>query len=140
MMLRGAPPWWVRQCAVALLLAVVLAQTLGLVHRSLYHPLQHSLHGVGAQHSHNHANDTHAHDNDAHSDCSPSWLAGLFAGHSDDAGCRLVDAQSSFGFVFYAASLALTSFVAMELIAFSQITSTARAAALFEARGPPVSL
>jgi hypothetical protein len=145
MILRCASPWIVRQCVMALLLAAVLAQTLGLMHRSAHNPLHTSQH-VHA-HVHHDADEDQQSDAQAaghashgHIDYEQSWVAALFSGHADDASCRLVDAQSSFNFVFSTLGQVFIDYSAIKLIAFSQITSKARAAALFEARGPPASL
>jgi hypothetical protein len=136
MILRGMS-LRVLQCFVAaLMVGVVLAQTLGFMHRSVHSPLTESGYGRQAE-SGEHAQHHEAADT---GDCNHGWISRLFSHSDGDSTCRLVDAQSTFDGAFLAPAQAYIAQPAINLIAFSQITSTARAAALFEARGPPGSL
>jgi hypothetical protein len=74
------------------------------------------------------------------SDSDSEWIGSLFSHQDGDSTCRLVDAQSSLDGAFFAKAQPVIAQPAIHSIAFSQITSNARAAALFEARGPPRSL
>jgi hypothetical protein len=136
MMLRGASLRVLRCFAAALMASLVLAQTLGFMHRSVHSPAVHMGHTQEAQHT------DHAHCSDAAktSDSGSGWVGSLFAHQDGDSTCRLVDAQSSFDGAFFAKTSPVIAQPAIHSVAFSQITSTARAAALFEARGPPASL
>jgi hypothetical protein len=136
-MMRGAVSrlnW--RRAVIALMAVLVLAQTLGFMHRSLHSPLTETGH---IRHTTAHES---AHQHGEHQDNQTAlhWVGQLFAHHSDDSVCRLLDAQTSVEGIFSAPALVLLAQAATDLIAFSQITSTARAAALFEARGPPSTL
>ncbi len=136
MTLRSVSLRAVRCFAAALMVSVVLAQSLGFMHRSLHSPIGHAGHTQAAEHG-------------GHADCGDvaktsgdgaGWMGRLFSHQDGDSACRLVDAQSSFDGAFFAQAQVTIAQPAIHLIAFSQITSTARAAALFEARGPPLSL
>jgi hypothetical protein len=136
MMLRGVSLRALRCFAAALMASLVLAQSLGFMHRSLHNPTGHAGHTQTAEQG-------------DHADCSEGtqtsgngagWIGSLFAHQEGDSACRLVDAQSHFDAAVFAQTLVITAQPAIHSIAFSQITSTARAAALFEARAPPYSL
>lgn len=136
MMLSGASLRVLRCFAAALMASLVLAQTLGFMHRSVHSPAVHMGQAQDVGHS-------------DHADCSEAaktsandsgWIVSLFAHQDGDTTCRLVDAQSSFDGVFFAKASPVIAQPTTHSVAFSQITSTARAAALFEARGPPHSL
>jgi hypothetical protein len=136
MTLHGASLRALRCFAAALMASLVLAQSLGFMHRSLHNPTGHAGHTQTAEQR-------------GHADCSDAtqtsgngtgWIGSLFSHQEGDSTCRLVDAQSNFDAAVFAQTLVITAQPATHSIAFSQITSTARAAALFEARGPPFSL
>ncbi len=138
-----------RSCVLALLAALVMSQTLGLMHRSLHSPLTSSGYALFAEQAHLPAHrpaessadaPPHTHGQHHASDCDHGWLSALFAQHDDESSCRLMDAQTSSDAVVFAQQALLPAPLNALWIAFSQITSTARAAALFEARGPPQSL
>ncbi len=162
--------WLEPLCVAALLIALVVAQTIGLMHRSVHTP--HAQQGYSVQdllaaslpnagmHGHNdhilaahskntHENDIHSHgghnaalqyaDHD-HRHEHVSWIAQLFAHQDGGDTCRLIDAQASCDMAFSVLGPVIPAQVAIISIAFSQILSTARAAALFDARGPPATL
>jgi hypothetical protein len=139
-MMRSMPLWGTRLGAAVLLLAMLLTQSLGLVHRSVHakHPSDGLL---GQQHRHDHASSAH---NNAHraqrGQDHRSWLEPLFTNHKDGVTCAVYDAQTTIYGGFIPVVQVFIAQAAIQLIAFSQITSTARAAALFEARGPPAAL
>jgi hypothetical protein len=68
------------------------------------------------------------------------WLGALFADHSSESDCRLHDGLSATDVHLLANIIAIPSLLAIFYIAFSRITATARAAALYDARGPPATL
>lgn len=135
-MLSGASLRVLRCFAAALMASLVLAQTLGLMHRSVHSPAVHMGHAQDVKRSdpadYSEAAKTSANDS--------GWIGSLFAHQDGDTTCRLVDAQSSFEGVFFAKAPPVVAQPAIHSVAFSRITSTARAVALFEARGPPHSL
>ena len=122
--------------AAALMASMVLAQTLGFMHRIIHSPVVH----MGHTHEAKHLDATDCREATKTSDSDSGWVGSLFSHQDGDATCRLVDAQSSFEGAFFADTQPVIAQPAIHSIAFSQITSTARAAALFEARGPPSSL
>jgi len=114
-----------------LALALLLAPLLGLMHGVV--------HGAGGalQAAHAHAPDggSHAHERaDAH-----GWLADLFSAHADDSDCRVYDQRCHSEVP--AAPPALVLPVALSSIVFHFLEGDvlARRAALFEARGPPLT-
>ncbi|MGV3570058.1 MAG: hypothetical protein ACO1PB_05620 [Ramlibacter sp.] len=105
-----------------LALALVLAQTLGLMHR-VTHFAPAGLPAAVHQ---------------AQPEAGSPWVASLFAGHASDNDCRLYDPLNHEGAPPVAAlvlPLALSSF----FLAIAYGDCVARWAALFDARGPPVS-
>ncbi len=145
---------WVRGLWLLALLAVVLAQTLALVHR-VVHPGGSARHEVHQAHlaqpacdqhgdhdhppGHDHADDhDHAHDHTQHA--HGSWLASLFAGHHEaESACQLFDALGAGDSVW--SSVAALGVVAVPRywLTFYAGQALARWAALYQARGPPVS-
>ena len=118
------PAFHGRSLVLLLVLAIVLAHTLGLVHRTLHGPdlrspaQKVSVHGTPAK--------GHAHD----------WLASLFVDHDDEAKCRLLDALTQGG-PQVTATLPVLPPVAAGLLLSLECAALARWAALFDARGPP---
>ncbi|MDB5749810.1 MAG: hypothetical protein JWP65_231 [Ramlibacter sp.] len=117
-------PAAVRRAAVRLLLvlalALVLAQALGLMHRITHFAPP----GTGS------AQITQP--------AEGNWVGFLFAGHAGESDCRLFDPLNHEGAPTVAVQvlpLVLSSF----LLACIQGDFVARRAALFDARGPPVS-
>jgi hypothetical protein len=149
-----------------LLIALAAAQTLGLVHRIVHSPhaqqgymqqgdsaheeYSHekahrdaNSHGSAHQHAHPQAHQKiHEHAPEHADDYrhQGSWIAQLFAHQDSGDTCRLMDAQASSDMTFALVAQVLPAQPAIITIAFSQILSTARAAALFDARGPPAVL
>ncbi len=136
MMLSGAPLRALRCFAAALMVSLVLAQVLGFMHRIVHSPSAQMGHTQEAKY----VNPVDCHEASKAVDSDSGWIGSLFSHQDGDATCRLVDAQSSFDGAFFAKAQPVVAQPAIHSIAFSQITSTARAAALFEARGPPLSL
>jgi hypothetical protein len=114
-----------------LALALLLAPLLGLMHGVV--------HGSGGplhdQHAPVHAGDGHAHD---HAD-SHGWLADVFSVHADDADCRVYDQACHSDGVPAAPALVLPIVLSAFVFQFLEGEVLARRAALFEARGPPLT-
>ncbi len=108
-----------------LLLALLVAQTLGLVHGVAHSPVQQVAHVASAQH------DDHAHD-PAH-----GLIDILFAGHGTDADCRLYDQLSHGDTAACVPAISLPVLLPATLFAYFQGEAVARHAALFESRAPP---
>ncbi|MFD0667126.1 hypothetical protein ACT80S_05375 [Ramlibacter sp. MAHUQ-53] len=118
-------PGGARAWAAGLLLAcLLLAQALALVHRVVHvapGAAAHSAAPVAA----------------AHADpAAASSLARLFAGHADDAGCRLYDALAHDGLP-WAAPVAPALAVALALPPAAPAGCVPALATAFDARGPP---
>ena len=120
-----------------LVVALLLAQLLGLVHGVVHGPQAH-LHDKAAvphlaqlHHNHDHlstANDEHG-----------GWLASLFSSHDGDSDCRLFD-QASQGHAAPALPMFSLPLVLCTLaFDISRGEALARWAALFDARGPPLT-
>jgi hypothetical protein len=115
--------------ACGLAAALLLAQTLGLVHGVV--------HSGASGHAHTH---TAAHD---HADEAVHDHAGadlMFAGHDGDKDCRLYDQASHGGMLALLVALALPVVLPPIAVAIFQGNALARWAALFDARGPPLTL
>ncbi|MEO6018449.1 MAG: hypothetical protein ABIP46_14425 [Polaromonas sp.] len=120
-----------------LTLALLLSQTLGLVHGVLHAPVQGSPYGVTQAV----AVDTGLM---ARADVSPppavkGWLASLFSSHNSGADCRLYDQASHGSAALHVVSLALPVVLPPLAVAIFQGEALARWAALFDARGPPLT-
>jgi hypothetical protein len=115
-----------RAAIVALLLALVLAQTLGWMHRVL-----HGSGLEGGQHAFSAAvepaQDEGAHDHGVHD---------LFGSHEEPTDCRLFDVLGQPGCAT-PPLLVLPVLVPAAQLAHTQADFVARWAALFDARGPP---
>ena len=113
-----------RACVAALLLAFVLAQTLGWIHRGL--------HGGGSE---GWQQATPVPAAAAHAD---GGLEDLFGEHVDASDCRLFDVLGQPGCA-PAPLVALPVLVPASLLLATHAGFVARWAALFDARGPPAS-
>jgi hypothetical protein len=114
-----------------LALALLLAPLLGLIH-GVVHGAGGPLHG---QQAHVHEGDGHAHE---HAD-SRGWLADVFSVHADEADCRAYDQLCHSDGVPSAPALVLPVFLSALVFHFLEGEFLARRAALFEARGPPLT-
>jgi hypothetical protein len=119
---RTARTWWL----VALLFALVCVQGLGFVHRIVHAPgaawtsVQPDARSVGNA-------------------GRGSWVVALFSAHDDESGCRLYDGVGQQVFALPAAVVVCAILPASERLRLLAGEFVARRAALFEARGPPLS-
>lgn len=104
-----------------MVLALLMAQTLGLVHGVAHSPVLPAGHVASAQH-----------DDPAH-----GLIDTLFAGHGTDADCRLYDQLSHGDTAACVPAISLPLLLPATLFAYFQGEAVARHAALFEARAPP---
>lgn len=114
-------------CALlcALALALWLATTLGLVHRTLHGPV--AAHATAASLEHGKA------DHGGHG------LFALFDGHQSDADCRLYDQLSHGPAALGVPALALPVLLPAAIFLHLEGEAIARWVALFDARGPPAT-
>jgi hypothetical protein len=119
-----------RAIAVALMVALWFAGTLGLMHSTLHVP--------GLAHAHGLADATaqSAHPDGAHDHAAARGLAGLFGDHSD-AECRLYDQLSHGSGALGVPTVVLPVLLPSATFAYLQGEAIARWVALFDARGPP---
>jgi hypothetical protein len=111
-----------------LALALLLAPLLGLMHGVV--------HGGGTVHAaHAHDGDHHPHE---HAD-DHGWLAGVFSAHADEADCRVYDQLCHSDGVATPPSLVVPMVLSAFVFHFLEGEALARRAALFEARGPPLT-
>ena len=117
-----------RQAALLVALAVALwvAGTLGLVHRTVHVP--------GAPHATvqqaSATARTHSHGN---------WIAALFGQHHEDADCRLYDQLAHGPAALGVPMMVLPLVLPVAVFDFLEGQALARWVALFDARGPPSS-
>ena len=112
-----------------LLCALLLVPVLSLMHEVIHRPQSHR-----AAHALAHpAGDSHDADQRA------PWLVRLFSNHKDDNDCRLFDQASHGGAAPVLAVLSLPIVFASQVFDISRGEALARWAALFDARGPPLT-
>ena len=116
--------------AFVLAAALLLAQTLGMLHGVVHNSVSEPAH----LHSYTHA-DNHA-DGAAHED---SVLASIFSGHDGEKDCRLYDQASHGGMLSLVVALVLPVVLPPFGVAIFEGEALARWAALFDARGPPLT-
>jgi len=123
--------------AVLLVSVLVTTQTLGLVHSITHGPSGSMLQA----HEHDHGpTNGHAHDHaDVQSADSGSFLTLLFSSHLEAADCRLYDQAGHEGALVMARQLPLPVVPPPLTVAIFQGEALARWAALFDARGPPLT-
>lgn len=122
---------------LALLLAAVLVmtQTLGVVHGITHDQSGSTLHS----HDHDH-DDHHADAHDDAVDSSRHFLSALFSLHEEASDCRLYDQASHDGALVSLMPLVLPVAPPSLSVAIFQGEALARWAALFDARGPPLTV
>ena len=114
---------------MVLLAVLVLAQTVGWMHRGLHGTSSSAMAAPSASHVHADAADPAK---------SGSWIHALFGSHTDASDCRLFDVLGQPGCAS-AALLPQTLIPMATLLATAHADFVARWAALFDARGPPSS-
>ena len=119
---------------LALLLAAVLVmtQTLGVVHIVTHGSSGSSLHSQDDGHDHDHA--------EVGVPSANHFLASLFSSHQDISDCRLYDQASHDGGLVAAIQSTLPVVLPPMTVAIFQGEALARWAALFDARGPPLTV
>lgn len=126
--LHRLPPAASRAAVVALLVVLVLAQTLGWMHRALHGDAgAGSRHGLVAA-----AAEAATHADTAHG----AGLHDLFGSHAEPNDCRLFDALGQPG-CMPAPLVVLPVLLPAASLALTHADFVARWAALFDARGPP---
>lgn len=114
-----------------LALALVLASSLGHLHRVLHDPALAGGHG---------ATQAHGADGHAHGHAGAHGLSALFAGHDDgDLQCRLYDQLAHGSALPSVAAVLLPVVLPMAVFDFMQGEALARWVLLFDARGPPAA-
>jgi hypothetical protein len=108
-----------------LLFALVAAQTLGLMHRTV-HP--------GFESDGEIASIIHVHDEGHH---RQGWTEKLFDGHDGESACRLFDQLSQGGCLPSVAPVLPPVIAPLYFLQWFQGEALARWVALFDARGPP---
>jgi hypothetical protein len=119
-----------RAIALALVVALWFAGTLGLMHSTLHVP------GLAHAHALADARAQAVHADGAHEHAVARGIAGLFSGHSD-AECRLYDQLSHGSGALGVPTLVLPVLLPSATFAYLQGEAIARWVALFDARGPP---
>ncbi|SFU89146.1 hypothetical protein SAMN05216350_107154 [Polaromonas sp. YR568] len=123
---------------------LLLAQLLGLMHGVVHGPqahlhphahVHHELASAHASHDHGHDHDDSAAAHDEHG----GWLASLFSSHSGDSDCRLFDQASQGHAAPVLPMLSLPLVLCTVAFDLSRGEALARWAALFDARGPPLT-
>lgn len=135
--MRRLPHAPARPQAWLVVFALLLAQTLGLmhgvVHGGVHAPRMSLTLHAGGQES------QHLHDHDPDAGQNAGWLASLFASHEGEPDCRLFDQASHGSAVPVVALLNLPTVLPSLAVAIFQGEALARWAALFDARGPPLT-
>jgi hypothetical protein len=121
-----------RAIAIALVVALWFAGTLGLMHRSLHVP------GLAHANATAHATAQAVHAEGAQEHAARGGIVGLFGDHSD-AECRLYDQLSHGSGALGVPTVALPVLLPAATFAYLQGEAIARWVALFDARGPPAT-
>ena len=113
--------------------AMLLAQTLGFMHGVVHGPIYGSYSAAGS--------DGQVTLQSADESCAPSanWVDKLFSSHHGENDCRLFDQASHGSAAPQVAALALPVVLPPMAVAIFQGEALARWAALFDARGPPLT-
>ena len=130
--------------------ALVMAQMLGAVHGTAHGPAASLIHASGhaadEHHEHGHGNEP----NDAHkqdklqykatASSSSQFVISLFSSHQTASDCSLYDLASPGGALLAVAHIALPAVLPPMAVAIFAGKALARWAALFDARGPPLTV
>ena len=134
--------------------ALVMAQMLGAVHSTAHGPAASLIHASGQaadddhEHGHGHGhghepNDAHKQDklqNKATASSSSQFVISLFSSHQTASDCSLYDLASPGGALLAVAHIALPAVLPPMAVAIFAGEALARWAALFDARGPPLTV
>ena len=123
----GLPAGWL--LAVPLVCALLLAQTLGFMHGLVHGQQISAARMVSVRMQITPPAETAAH----------PWVAALFYSHQGDNDCRLYDQASHGSAALGVSAVALPMFMPSLAVAFFNSEALARWAALFDARGPPLT-
>ena len=116
---------------MTLVCALLLAQTLGQMHR-----LTHGENRYAEKHSGHDATHLDSHNYSADS----GWLDSLFSSHDSEPDCQLYDQASQGSAATAVALVILPAVLPSAVVAIFQGEALARWAALFDARGPPLTV
>lgn len=130
--LPGAPA---SSLAWVLVFALLLAQMLGLMH-GVVHGSQMQALSSGQEHQHVH---DHDHDQGSYAGHGNGWLESLFSSHDANSDCRLFDQASHGNAAPALPALSLPILLSSFVVDIPQGEALARWAALFDARGPPLT-
>jgi ABC-type nickel/cobalt efflux system permease component RcnA len=127
-----------------LVAALLLAQLLGLMHGVVHGPQarlhSHGHHELASAHASNDHDHDHDHDHSATAhDEHGGWLASLFSSHDGDTDCRLFDQASQGHAAPVLPMLSLPLVLCTMAFDISRGEALVRWAALFDARGPPLT-
>ena len=125
-----------RSLAWGLVFALLLAQMLGLMHGVAHGSQMQALDSVDSGPEHHHVHD---HDHGPHADHDNGWLESLFSSHGADSDCRLFDQASHGNAAPALPALSLPILLSSFVVDIPQGEALARWAALFDARGPPLT-
>ena len=114
---------------------LLLAQTLGLMH-GVVHEAGNERHAQAPSADHNYS---HSHSHGGGSTHPGDWLESLFSSHDGGADCRLFDQASHGSAAPTLAQSSLPTLPPSVAVAIFQGETLARWAALFDARGPPLT-
>lgn len=123
----GRPAGWL--LPVLLVCALLLAQTLGFMHGVVHGPQVVAARNASLQMQSETLVSKPAHD----------WVAALFYSHQGDNDCRLYDQASHGSAALNVAAAAPPMLMPSLTVAFFNSRALARWAALFDARGPPLT-
>lgn len=133
-------PASVRSWAWSLAAVLVLVPLLGLMHNVVHGQQAHGRYGAAPVHAsgdHEHEHGHVAATEDGWED--GGWLASLFSSHDGEPDCRLFDQASSDHAAIVLPLLSLPQVLCTVAFDISRGEALARWAALFDARGPPLS-
>lgn len=116
---------------LALACALLFAQTLGLMHGVVHSPQSAASGHASAA--------LQAADQAESNPASGNWIDALFSSHHGDNDCRLYDQASHGSAALHVACLALPVLLPSFAVAIFEGEALARWAALFDARGPPLT-
>lgn len=128
--------------AWVLVFALLLAQMLGLMHGVVHGSQMQALGSVGSGSGQGH-HDVHDHDHDhdhgSYAGHGNGWLESLFSSHDANSDCRLFDQASHGNAAPALPALSLPILLSSFVVDIPQGEALARWAALFDARGPPLT-